>query len=226
MYSDSNEYLKYLLEQKIIITTEELSFEKLNEEVLNLDLDFDKLSKDFIKNGFCIIDNILKKEICERLRKFMLTINIREDIYEEYAAINFDKTGKKIWFRLLTNISNELKNKFYFLKNLNYSRGWSFIHNNYQNESVGKHADPGALITFNIWCTPDECILENNEKYNGVVIYDTFDVKDIDKCKKNIIPYKFNRAVVFDSRKIHESLVARFKDGYQNRKINYTFLYN
>jgi hypothetical protein len=225
MYSDSKEYLKYLLQKNIIISTEEISFKKLNENVLNEDLDFNKLNKEFIENGFCVIDNILKKEFCERLQKFMLTINIREDIYNEYAAVNFDKSGKKIWFALLTNISDELKNKFNFLKNLNYQRGWSFIHSNSQNKSVEKHADPGSLITFNIWCTPDECILDNNEKYNGVVIYDTFNIDETDKCLKKIVSYKFNRAVVFDSRKIHESLVARFKDGYENRKINYTFLY-
>lgn len=226
MYSDSEEYLKYLIQKKIIITTEDLSFERLNEKVLNEDLNFNKINEEFIKNGFCIIDNILKKDYCERLQKFMLTINIREDIYSDYAAINYNKSGNAIWFKLLTNISEELKEKFYFLKDLNYQRGWSFIHNNNQIKSVGKHADPGSLITFNIWCTPNECVLDNSEKYNGVVIYDTFNIEDTNKCSKKIVPYKFNRAIVFDSRKIHESLVARFKDGYENRKINYTFLYN
>ena len=51
------------------------------------------------------------------------------------------------------------------------------------------------------------------------------DDKQVEKCSKKIIPYKFNRVVVFDSRKIHESLLSRFKEGYENRKINYTFLY-
>lgn len=226
MYSDSKEYLNYILKKNIIITTEELSFKKLNQKVLNQKINFEEINKQFEEKGFCEIENILNEEFCKRLQEFMLTLNVREDIYNEYAAVNFDKSGKKIWFPLLTNISDELKEKFYFLKNLNYQRGWSFIHDNNQKKSVPKHADPGSLITFNIWCTPDECILENSEKFNGMIIYDTFNVSETDKCKKNIISYKFNKAVVFDSRKIHESLIAKFKNGYENRKINYTFLYN
>jgi hypothetical protein len=225
MYSDSTEYLKYLSQQKILISTEDISYNKINEVVLNTNLNFNKINEEFIKNGFCIIDNFLKEEFCERLRRFMLTINIRDDIYTDYAAVNYNKKGNAIWFRLLTNISDEIKEKFYFLKDFNYQRGWSFIHNNIQKETVHKHADPGSLITFNIWCTPDICVLDDNEKYNGIVIYDTFNINDVEKCSKKIVPYKFNRVVVFDSRKIHESLLSRFKEGYENRKINYTFLY-
>jgi hypothetical protein len=226
MYDDTKDYLDYLIKNKIYLITEPLGIERLDLKVLNQNLNFNKISEEFINNGFCVIDNFLDPIYCERLRKFMLTINFRNDIYNSYASVNFSKNGNNIWFRLLTNISDEIKENFKFLDKLNYSRGWSFIHENLQNKSVGKHSDPEALITFNIWCTPNECILKDSEEYNGIVIYDTFNIKEVEKVKKNIVRYKFNRVTIFDSRKIHESLLSNFKSGYENRKINYTFLYN
>ena len=225
MYNDNKEYLKYLLDNKIYISTEEFGYERLPEKVLNQKLDFNKYNNEFIEKGYCIIDDFLNPIYCERLRKFMLTVNVRNDIYSSYASVNFSKNREDIWFRLLTNISDEIKENFKFLSKLNYERGWSFIHENIQNESVGKHADPGAMITFNVWCTPNECILKDSDEHNGVVVYDTFDIREVEKVKKNIIRYKFNRVIIFNSRKIHESLLSNFKPGYENRKVNYTFLY-
>jgi hypothetical protein len=225
MYNDNKEYLEYLLKNKIYITTEELGYEKLPETVLNENLDFNKINNEFLEKGYCVIDNFLKPVYCERLRRFMLTINFRDDFYTSYAAVNYVK-NKNIWFRLLTNVFDELKVNFKFLDKLNSSWGWSLIHENSSNENVVKHSDPGALITFNIWCTPDECILKDNEEYNGIIIYDTYNIEETEKVKKNIIKYKFNRVAIFDSRKIHESLLSSFKPGYENRKINYTFLFS
>jgi hypothetical protein len=39
------------------------------------------------------------------------------------------------------------------------------------------------------------------------------------------IPYRSNRAVIFDSRLFHETDRIVFKDGYLNRRINLTLLY-
>ncbi|CAM9710775.1 unnamed protein product, partial [Discosporangium mesarthrocarpum] len=40
------------------------------------------------------------------------------------------------------------------------------------------------------------------------------------------IPHKQNRAVLFDSRLLHETAPFRFKPGYANRRINLTFLFS
>ena len=39
------------------------------------------------------------------------------------------------------------------------------------------------------------------------------------------VPYRANRAVIFDSDLFHETDTIRFKDGYLNRRINVTMLY-
>ena len=44
-------------------------------------------------------------------------------------------------------------------------------------------------------------------------------------AKSITVPYRENRAVIFDSDLFHETDKIEFKDGYQNRRINVTMLY-
>jgi hypothetical protein len=39
------------------------------------------------------------------------------------------------------------------------------------------------------------------------------------------VPYRGNRGVIFNSELFHKSDSIRFKDGYENRRINVTMLY-
>ena len=39
------------------------------------------------------------------------------------------------------------------------------------------------------------------------------------------IPYKQNRAAIFDSKRLHATDKYTFKDGYENRRINLTLLF-
>ena len=39
------------------------------------------------------------------------------------------------------------------------------------------------------------------------------------------IPYRCNRAAIFDGMIVHSTDEFRFKDGYENRRINITLLY-
>ena len=39
------------------------------------------------------------------------------------------------------------------------------------------------------------------------------------------VPYRANRAVIFNSDLFHETDTIRFKDGYLNRRINVTMLF-
>ena len=62
------------------------------------------------------------------------------------------------------------------------------------------------------------------EKYNGDekamrAFLERSDAKPI------TVPYRANRAVIFDSDLFHETDAIDFKDGYLNRRINLTLLY-
>jgi hypothetical protein len=44
-------------------------------------------------------------------------------------------------------------------------------------------------------------------------------------AKPRHIPYRHNRAVIFDSDLFHATPALRFRSGYENRRVNVTFLY-
>ena len=46
-----------------------------------------------------------------------------------------------------------------------------------------------------------------------------------ERAKSIIVPYRANRAVIFDSGLFHKTDTLEFKPGYLNRRINVTMLY-
>jgi hypothetical protein len=102
------------------------------------------------------------------------------------------------------------------------------------------HAD-FASVNVNFWITPDDANLEPGA--GGLLMYDaaapedwTFEdynrspakIRDFLKArgaKTTHIPYKCNRAVIFDSDLFHATPGLRFRSGYENRRINVTVLF-
>ena len=98
-------------------------------------------------------------------------------------------------------------------------------------------------MNVNFWITPDEANLD--PATGGLVVYDkeaplewNFKEYNSDRNKPKIlawlkevgaqaikIPYRANRAVVFNSDLFHETDDLSFKDDYLSRRINITLLY-
>lgn len=116
---------------------------------------------------------------------------------------------------------------------------WAF---KYDSELTGinLHAD-FAAVNVNFWITPDEANLDPD--HGGLVVWDKEAPLDWDFARYNTdeaamreylaasgarpvtIPYRANRAVIFDSDLFHETDHFRFRPGYENRRINITYLY-
>jgi hypothetical protein len=93
----------------------------------------------------------------------------------------------------------------------------------------------------NFWITPDDANLDPES--GGLVVWDVAAPLDWDFTKFNtdenairdflaqsgakpvVVPYRANRAVIFDSDLFHQTDTIRFKPGYRNRRINVTLLY-
>jgi hypothetical protein len=93
----------------------------------------------------------------------------------------------------------------------------------------------------NFWITPDAANLDRGS--GGLVIWDKAAPLDwgfakfnadekaaysfLEECgaKPITIPYRANRAVIFDSDLFHETDTITFREGYENRRINCTLLY-
>jgi hypothetical protein len=239
MYNETSEYLDFLRRKDVVISTE--SYRPVEEPVLNPELDWLNIYNTYLKDNLVVVDNYLSDTYAARLREFVLFCNKKEDFYLDYAAINFyrDLPGR-IWFPLLTEIVDQTKNRFALLRDLKFIRGWSFIYNN-NSEGVNIHADD-ASINLNYWVTPNES-LYLNEGCNGLDIWKIGPPKDWsygsynrspDLCKKYLqehgakptsIAYSFNRLVIFNSMFFHKTQPVKAKPGYENRRINYTFLY-
>jgi len=173
-------------------------------------------------DGFFIVDNLFERDTLNILRESCLNFNYFEDIYADYSAINYTPEyckNKNISNLVCNEIPKLLIKKYPFLCEYGnvYQRGWYFIHDNHQFQSVKRHRDPGSHITVNVWATPDEYSEDTSGNYNGFIIH-TPD-------KSVTIPYKFNRTTIFFSQLEHESQLSKFKLGKYKRKVNFTFLF-
>ena len=92
---------------------------------------------------------------------------------------------------------------------------------------------------MNIWITPDDANLDVQS--GGVTIFKQEAPKDWDFETDNVneprieeflagikstsIPYRQNRAILFDSNLFYSTESINFKEGYENRRIDITLLF-
>ena len=116
---------------------------------------------------------------------------------------------------------------------------WAFSYGQ-TGDGTRKHADKAA-INVNLWITPDSACPDPEAA--GLVVHDVAAPPDWRFSDYNLdpaplerlveregrapvrVPYRCNRAVIFDSSLIHESGGVRFLNGYANRRINVTLLF-
>ena len=193
---------------------------------------------DFHKDGILVIDNFFPEKICEDLRKFALfPPKQHHDLYGEYKAMNFDIYPPE--FSLKKLVDECVLPKLNFLENITYDRSWCFVYDNKSN-GVPAHADP-SFVNLNVWLTPNESV--NDFKKNGLKLYhkivddnvsyhdynsksSKFTKEQIKNSQFTIVPYKYNRAVLFLGKMFHETMGVDMKDGHNNRRVSYTFLFN
>ena len=129
---------------------------------------------------------------------------------------------------------------------------WAYKCASTSPEGLAIHADMAA-VNINLWLTPTEANLdvknvEVGKEGGGLLVYLTRDedlptnwnfkemnymdqtdkmydfIKETQSQRVNV-PYRQNRATVFHSRLFHESARFQFKEGYENSRINLTFLF-
>ena len=186
------------------------------------------------------IDGLLKQEALEALHRFCWESTIWKKDYENGYIGAF--LGDGFASPLLLQIAEELRVKFpRIFKQHRLTQAWAFKHDS-ARRGLNIHAD-AAAVNVNFWITPDEANL--SQETGGLVVYDkeaprdwNFQEYNSDKNKPKIlawlkqvgaqtvkIPYRTNRAVVFNSDLFHETDEIAFKDDYLSRRINITLLY-
>ncbi len=186
------------------------------------------------------IDSLLNEEALQALRRFCWDATIWKKDYENGYSGAF--LGDGFASPLLFQIADELRRRFpRIFKHHCLTQAWAFKHDS-TRRGLNIHAD-AAAINVNFWITPDDANL--NPDTGGLVVYDKEAPKDwnfkeynSDQNKPKIlawlkeagaqavkIPYRSNRAVVFNSDLFHETDEISFKDEYLSRRINITLLY-
>jgi len=187
-----------------------------------------------------VIDDFLTNEALDNLRRFCWGSTVWREVYEGGYLGALPEFGFAC--PLLAQIADELPRSYPSVFASHPLTGlWAFKCDS-QLAGTGVHAD-FAAISVNFWITPDDANLD--PKSGGLVIWDKTAPLNWDRAKMNYIdmraarreflahckaqsltiPYRSNRAVMFDSDLLHETDRIVFREGYLNRRINITLLY-
>lgn len=127
------------------------------------------------------------------------------------------------------------------LGNYAFVEHWAFLHRN--NNGLSVHTDVGA-VSLDLWLTPDESnvgtsggglVLYRLRRPDGHLSLDEFNtsrwteayVARADPTPLANVPYKWNRAVIFDARMFHETAPLRFAcDDSTSTRMNFNLLFD
>ena len=187
------------------------------------------------------IDDFLSDEALIELREFCLISKVWNKEYNNKYLGAFSYSGfiSPIHLQIAIELKKELPKLFGPHK---IEKFWGFKYDTTLGKGINIHAD-FAVHNLNFWITPDE--FNNNKNTGGLKVYDapspdhwTFTDYNTFNEKKKIyqfleennancinIPYKFNRAVLFNSAYFHETDEIDFKNEYVGRRINNTYLF-
>lgn len=213
--------------------------ERLNVPVVN-PVNAEDASRQWRANSpqVVVVDNLLTDEALAALRRFCLGSTVWRTGYDSGYLGAFPEHGFSA--PLLAQIAEEFRSVFSGIcGDLPLKYAWAFKYDSAM-EGVHIHADD-ALVNVNFWITPDEANLDPHS--GGLLVWDvpaprnwdfskfasdqaaTRDFLARNNAKSITVPYRANRAVIFDSRLLHQTDKIRFRPGYSNRRINVTLLY-
>ena len=185
------------------------------------------------------IDNLLTEEGLLALRSFCLISTIWRTEYRNQYLGTFAEDGfvGPLHFQIALELRQKMPRIFgeHALEHL-----WAFKYTPKMSSGINVHAD-FARVNLNFWLTPDDSNLD--PATGGLVVYDvpspaTWSFHEYNKDERSIyefleksragkrrVPHKCNRAVLFNSNLFHETDELHFKEGYENRRINVTYLF-
>ena len=193
------------------------------------------------KPEILVIDNFLSDNALKEIQNFCRNANIFKYPYQSGYVAAFLSKGLSNQFILKLSEDLRLTYKNIF-KELRLTQAWIFKYDS-KKEGTNIHADQ-ASVNVNFWITPEAANMDKSK--GGLKIWNKLPPKEssfdsynnLDNSPKilkmlndnnitsRVIPYKENRAVIFNSQLFHATDDFSFKKSYENRRINITFLYD
>lgn len=212
---------------------------------LNPDNDWHALEEQYLASSpeIISIDNFLTPSALTELLRFCLISTAWRKAYDGQYLGAFAEGG--FFSPLHRQIAHELRIRMPRIFSEHPLRQlWSFKCMAAKHRGLKVHAD-FARVNLNFWLTPDDANLDPTS--GGMIVHDIaapgdWSFKDYNNDEKGQedriygflrarganrikIPYRCNRAVLFNSNLFHETDQFHFKDGYENRRINVTYLF-
>jgi tetratricopeptide (TPR) repeat protein len=193
--------------------------------------------------GIAVVDNLLTEPALKSLRNFCLrsTIWFHCRYAQGYLGAFMDDG---FCCPLLLQAADELRHALPGIFGRHrLRRMWAFKYDSLPGSAVPGipiHAD-FAAVNLNFWVTPDDANLD--PEGGGLTVWDKRMPQDWElwRYKDDIpairkfladsgaralrVPYRQNRAVIFNSDLFHETDSINFQEGYENRRINITMLF-
>jgi hypothetical protein len=187
-----------------------------------------------------IIDNLLTEEALEGLRRYAQRSTMWQKPYPNGYLGAMPEHGFAC--PLVAQIADELRVAYPAIVGKHpLLRWWGYKYDS-RMDGIDIHAD-FAAVNVNFWITPDEANLDPES--GGLILWDKpaplewtfarYNAPDAGHAIRDFlasagarsvnIPYRANRAVIFDSDLFHQTDRIVFKEGYLNRRINITLLY-
>ena len=186
------------------------------------------------------VDGLLTEEALQSIRRFCLDSTIWKRDYPNGYLGAF--LGDGFASPLLLQIAEELRLRLPgVFKQHKLTQSWAFKYDSALT-GLNMHAD-AAAVNVNFWITPDEANLDPD--HGGLVVWDReaprdWNFKEYNNARNEpkvlawlkeqdaravTVPYRCNRAVIFNSDLFHATDRISFKEGYENRRLNITLLY-
>lgn len=207
--------------------------------IINPRLDYRAIEKRYLDAdpNVAAVDDLLTPEALKALRHFCFESTFWNNIKPGYLGAYFHDG---FFSELLLRLAWELRECFpAMFRGLPLGMLWG-----YKCESklpgLGVHAD-AAAVNVNFWITDDSANL--NPRTGGLLVYSQDAPQEWGFTKFNNdsatiqrylestgaepmrVPYRANRAVIFDSDLFHATDQPQFREGYLNRRVNITLLY-
>jgi hypothetical protein len=192
--------------------------------------------------GLVVVDSFLSREALESLRHFCLESTVWSSNRHPHGRLGAQfQNGFNC--PLLIQIAEELRERLPNLIGNHYPLRhlWGYKSPPTLAADVTTHAD-FAAVNVNFWITPDAANV--NPGGGGMVVYGVdaplhwdFDAYNsrlddvirpfLDQQRPRVvtIPYRQNRAVIFNSDLFHATSELNFRPEYEYRRINVTLLY-
>jgi len=203
-----------------------------------------EIEREYHEKNVVVVDDVLTPRALDRIRQLLLETTVW---YETKSPVD---TGRYVGAylndglhdRILLALAFELHEALpEIMDGHPLSFLWAYKYES-QNQGIRTHTD-FAAVNVNLWITPDDANLDSTS--GGLVVYTTKPPADVEfdtnspKTQESdyleflektnfanvTVPYKQNRAVIFDSALYHYTDNFNFKKGYNNRRINLTILY-